>query len=403
MPAETYSVEFFEKILSLESPWTVQGVTLSDDRSRVDLKIGVGMKLKAKCPKCGEVCGIHDRVRRSWRHLDVCNAECYINAEIPRTKCEGCGVLQMSIPWAREYVSYTNEFERKALRLMERMPLSAVAKEMNVGWIVLEGMVKHYVNTILDSMDLSSVKRISLDETSYKKRHKYITVISDADRNVPIFMCKGKGSDSLKELSEWLKNHNGHPNNIKVICSDFSKAFLSGMKEHFPDAEIIYDKFHLVMMANRSIDHIRSKNQQNGERRKKLRFALLRNSDDLDDDEVKEILDITKDNVVIGKAYEMKESLVQLYDCPDYCTALDHAVQWLGWVEDEGEPQMKKTADTVLHHLDKILNWFRYPITNGFMEGFNGMIQLTKRIARGYRNVGNLIRMVFFKYGRASF
>ena len=169
---------------------------------------------------------------------------------------------------------------------------------------------------------------------------------------------------------------------------------------HFPNADIVYDRFHLVKIANDAMDKVRAKNQMNGQRHKWIRFTLMRNSKNLSDTDKQKIFDIKNDNIVIGKAYEMKESLIQLYDYRDAVSAEEHLKQWLNWVNEEGESPMRTLGRMVKRHLTKILNWFSGKRSNGFLEGLNGMIQTTKRIGRGYPNTSNFISMIYFRHGR---
>ena len=388
------------RLLRLKVPWKVIDVRMSGDLKRVDIELGVEHDRMVGCPSCGTMCSVHDRVRRTWRHLDIMDAECYITADIPRTRCEKCGILRIKTSWADEFVSYTNMFEKKTLGLLRSMPISRAAMEMRIGYGVVEGMMDRFVHKALDMMDLSSVRNIMLDETSSKRGHRYITIITDADTGRIIFMCKGKGADSIGEFRKWLVEHNGDPRNVRMVSCDLSRSFLSGLDKHFKRMRIVYDRFHLVQMANTALDEVRSKNQVNGQRDKKLRFTLLRNSGRLSEDDRKRVFDVKNDNVVLGKAYEMKESLLQLYDYPDRMSATEHLRQWLKWVFAEGTDRMKRLGNTVAKHFSKILNWFRSRMSNGFLEGLNGMIQSTKRIGRGYPNTDNFIRIIYFRHGR---
>jgi transposase len=390
--------DIFTTVLRLKEPWFVESVEAEPDL--VTVRVSVRMGTLVRCPVCGTECKVKDRVERTWRHTDVCDSECLIRAGIPRANCPKCGVKQIDIPWARPNVGFTESFERKAVSLMRHMPVSKAAEAMGVGRWVLEGILEYHVSKALDRMDLSGVRRIMIDETSSKRGHRYITVITNADNGNIIFMAEGRGADVLKQFSERLVSRNGDPHGIKWVSSDLSISFMSGLEEYFPHANIVYDRFHLAKMANTALDKIRSKNQKNGQRHKWIRFVLLRNGANLSDEEREKIFDIKEDNAVIGKAYEMKEALMQLYDYPDLFTAGEHIRQWLDWVEKEGEAPMKDIAKTVSEHRNKILNWYHNGMSNGFLEGLNGMIQTTKRIARGYSNMRNFITMIYFRHGR---
>ena len=388
----------FSKILKLKEPWFVEDVEVTPER--VSIFVSTRAKALVKCPLCGETCSIHDRIERTWRHTDVCDSKCFVTGKIPRCNCPKCGVKQLQVPWARENVSFTDSFEGRAMLLMQRMPLTKAAEFLHVGTWVLEGILKYHVQKALDNMDLSNVRNILLDETSCKRGHRYITVIADADTKRIIFMTEGKGSDSLRQFSDWLITHNGDPSKIKLVSCDFSKSFLSGIKNNLPQADIVYDRFHLVKMVNDALDKVRSKNQMNGSRHKWMRFKLMKNGKDLSEDDKQKIFDIKNDNIILGLAYEMKESLIQLYDYPDVSAASEHVKQWIYWVDSDGEAPMKAVGRTVTRHFHKILNWYAHKMSNGFLEGLNGMIQTTKRIGRGYPNTQNFITMIFFRHGR---
>jgi len=98
-------------------------------------------------------------------------------------------------------------------------------------------------------------------------------------------MAEGKGSDSLRSFSDWLIAHNSNPSRIKLESCNFSRSFLADINAHLPRTDIVYDRFHLIKMANDASDKIRAKNQMNSSRNKWMRFKLLRNGRDLSDDE----------------------------------------------------------------------------------------------------------------------
>lgn len=391
---------YFTKLLMLSHPWRVTEVKLSDDLTRTDIFVNTGRVKKVRCPECGELHPIYDRVRRTWKHTNMCQSESYVTADVPRVNCPKCGIRRIDVPWAESYVGYTKAFEELALIRLRKTPISVVCKELNVSYPVLHGIMERYVSKRLESLDLSNLRRISLDETSSKRGHRYISVITDADNGRIVFIGKGKGSEVLLEFTDWLRKHNGKPENIELISCDFSKSFMGGISKYLPNSDVVYDRFHLCKMVNDALDKVRSVNQINGRRYKFIRFKLLRNGKDLSDYEKDIVFDITHDNVVVGLAYEMKESLIQVYDYPDKISAGMHLSKWVDWVLDKGHDRMKAVARTVRYHVEKILNWYDCKMSNGFIEGLNGMIQCTKRVGRGYPNTDNFINVIWFKHGR---
>ena len=393
---------YFRRLLKVNEPWKVMNVVLSDDTERTDIYLSTGGARKMPCPECGKLCPIYDTVEREWRHLDLCDSHSYIHADVPRVKCEEHGVKRCCVPWAEPYVGHTSRFEEVALEKLRTTSISAVVREMDIGYDVLHGMIRRFVDRKLAQMDLSGLRRICVDETSAKRGHRYITVVTDADTGKIVFITEGKGAEGMVRFSAWMKEHNGDPEKIRLVSCDFSKAFLSGISANLPNADIVYDRFHLCKMANDALDKVRSKNQFNGMRHKWIRFKLLKNGKDLTENDKAVIFDIKQDNKEIGKAYEMKESLIQLYDYPDRASAKEHLKRWVEWVMQSTIFKMKTVARTVRRHMEQILNWFDHRMSNGFLEGLNGMIQTTKRVGRGFPNTLNFIYMVYFKHGRLT-
>lgn len=340
---------------------------------------------------------IHDYKDRIWRHINLDDTVCYIHAKVPRFECDDCKeITQLQVPWADPKVSYTKRMEAVAIEKMATMSLSAVSRELRLQWRVLDHMVDRRLGIYLDRMDLAYVRRIRIDETSAKKNHRYITVVTDVTSGQIIFICKGKSSDTVRQFVEWLIAHNGDPENITIVASDFGKNFIAGVREHLPNAENVFDPFHLIQIANRKLDFDRASNQVNGERLKSTRYALLKKPGDLKPEEREALFDITKDNSDIARSYAMKESLRQLYTLPAEL-ARDHLSRWVTWVMRNGSKNFIALAKTVRTNFEGIIRAIETGVNNAYQEGLNAKIQFTKRLANGYRRRDRLKRMVFFR------
>lgn len=349
------------------------------------------------CPECKGPLTIHDYKEREWRHENLGETVCYIHAKVPRCQCDRCRtVRQVDVPWADPKVTYTKRFETVAIEKMSHMSLAAVSRDMQISWRVLDHIVERRVTMYLDQMDLGWLRRIRVDETSAKKHHRYITVITDVDSGQIVFICKGKNKDTLKEFVGWLEAHNGHPENITLVSSDFGDNFIAGIRENLPNAENVMDPFHLINLANKKLDADRASNQVNGERLKSIRYGLLKDPMNLTEMEREAILDITKDNGVIATSYAMKESLRRIYTMPSIL-ARDHLARWVEWVERQGSKAFKALAKTVRRNFEGIIRAIETGVNNAYQESLNGRIQFTKRLANGYHRRDRLKRMVFFR------
>lgn len=296
-------------------------------------------------------------------------------------------------------VSYTKRFMEVAIEHMAHMSLSATSRLLRVSWKILDDIVEIVVEHHLDTMDLSGLRHIRVDETSAKKHHRYITVITDVDTGDVVFITKGKDSDTIRRFAEWLRGHGGNPDDIEVVATDFGDAFVAGAREHLPNVKPVYDPFHLIQIANRHLDRDRASAQVNGERKKIVRYAFLKKPEDLSSDEAKAMMDITKDNELVGLSYQMKESLRDVfgYRRDEIELASMHLGKWAEWASECRSKGFRALAKTVRNCFDGIIRTIETGINNGYQESLNGRVQMSKNLARGYRDEFRLGRIVFFR------
>ena len=248
----------FTTALGLQAPWTVKDIELNTAKRRIDFQVTYEAKRMA-CPVCGLTDqGIHDRVARSWRHLDFFQYEAWLHAEVPRVQCGGCGkTTQATVPWAREGSGFTLLFEALALSLCRELPVNQAARLMRVAAKRLWTRIAHYVPLARAQDDMSGVRQIGVDETSAKKGHDYITVVHDLDAKRLLFACAGRDHETLKSFADDLRVHGGDPEAVEHVCMDMSAAYTKGATQALPKASISYDRFHVIALANEAMDAVR--------------------------------------------------------------------------------------------------------------------------------------------------
>jgi transposase len=170
----------FTSALGLQAPWVVREVRLDTAKHRIDFDVECKQPLLA-CPACGAAGQkVHDRLQRSWRHLDFFQYEAWLHAEVPRVGCTACGkTTQMSVPWAREGSGFTLLFEALALTLCKDLPVRQAARDLRVRDKQLWRRIKHYVSQARKKQDMSRVRIVGIDETSLRRGHDYVTVVHD--------------------------------------------------------------------------------------------------------------------------------------------------------------------------------------------------------------------------------
>lgn len=387
--------EMFKVALQLEEPWKLIHVEYDDQEEAWHLFLDFERGSIFACPVCGAECKAYDAEMKKWRHLDFWNWKTYMHARVPRTNCVACKkVTQVPVKWSRPLSHFTLHFESWAMRLMAEMPVNAAARELREHDTRMWRIFHHYVEKAMAELDLTRVKRIAIDETSSRRGHRYITLFVDADAKTVLFATEGKGMDTLGRFNEHLATKGGHADQIEEICCDMSPAFIRGIEDFFPQAEITFDKFHVMKLVNEAVDDVRIAEQKQTPALKHTKYIWLKNESNLKADQKETLARLKDTNLATGRAYRLKLAMQDFWSMP-HIWADVYLREWMGWATRSQLPPMMELAKTIKRHEEGILRWFHSKMTNGLLEGINGLVQAAKRRARGYRNVENLIAMVY--------
>jgi len=263
----------FAITLNVEEPWFLKDLNLDPISRNIDIWLDFERGSKFQCPKCGKSnCSAYDTKEKVLRHTDFFDYATFLHCRVPRVKCSNCGILQIKIPWTRERSHFTLQMEATILKMAKEMPVIKVGDFLGETDKKLWRVINHYVDQARSKEDFSDVSMIGVDETSSKKGHKYITLVVDIKNSKVIFVCEGKDSSTITNFSEDFQNHNGNPTNIKSTCIDMSPSYISGISKEFPNAEITFDKFHVMKAMNEGVNEVRKHEQ------KKIRNSRIQNS-----------------------------------------------------------------------------------------------------------------------------
>ena len=396
----------FAVALGIIPPWQVEGVEFSKESKRLDIKIGFSRGTTFACPVCGSAAPVHDTSVKSWRHLNFFQYEAYLTARVPRVKCanDGCGVKQVQVPWARHGTGFTLLFEALVMALVREMPVKVAASLLGEHDTRLWRVVDHYVQSARAQADYSDVKRVGIDETSAKRGQDYISLFFDLDQRRLLFGTEGKDHETVKSFAEDLKDHHGEPENITDACIDMSKAFIKGVTEALPNAEVTFDPFHMIQIMNKALGEVRSEEARlYPEMMKGSRYAFLKNPENLTEKQDETLTRLCNYRLKTARAYLIKLALQDVYFSTSREEAEGLLKKWYSWAIRSQIDQVKKVAKTVKNHWNGILSWFDSQLSNGFLEAINGLIQAAKRRARGYRSTKNLINMAYLIAGKLDF
>jgi transposase len=262
-------------------------------------------------------------------------------------------------------------------------------------------LLERAVEAARESADFSQVHRVGVDETASRRGHRYITKFVDLDRAKVLFACEGKGASTLRQFKEDFVAHGGNPANIRTFSCDMSPAFLSGIHEHFPKAQIVLDKFHLVKMLSEAVDATRKLESRNNRDGKGTRFLWLKNQSRLKEGERLELERLRLSPAFAGtaEAYRLRLAFQELFLQPKD-TASNYLATWLDAAYDCGVRAVEDVAVTFFKMRDNILSWFESRVSNGVLEGLNSVLQSAKNRARGYANPKHMILISYLLHGK---
>ena len=387
--------------LGLTPPWTVTGSDFDPEAGRIDIVIDFPAGSRFACPACGAAdCPAYDTERKTWRHLNFFQHQAYLNARVPRVRCENCGIKTVSVPWARPDSGFTLLFEAMVMTMVSAMPVKAVARMVDEHDTRLWRVVHHYVDAARARLDASGVTRIAVDETAAQRGHNYITLCVDIDQARVLFATEGKDANTIAAFADDLAAHRGDPEAITEVCIDMSPAFIKGVGESLPNAAITFDKFHAVKIINEAVDEVRRAEQKGQSLLRGTRYIWLRNPANLSERQRATLEALPTRHLKTGRAYQIRLAFQDLYDQPSTEAATAYLKKWYFWVTHSRLDPMIDAAHTVKRHWDGILRWFDSKIANGLIEGINSLVQAAKAKARGYRSMRNLKAMVYLLAGK---
>ena len=408
----------FTTALGLQPPWHVAKVELNTSKRRIDFEVEHTGK-RAACPACGaEPELIHDRVRRSWRHLDFFQFEAWLHAEIPRVQCSGCGkTTQLPVPWAREGSGFTLLFEALSLSLCREMPVRQVASQMRVAPKRLWRRVRHYVEAARAKDDMSGVRYVGIDETSVKRGHEYITVVHDLEVKRLLFATPGRDHTTLQAFAEDMRSHGGDPLAIEHACIDMSAAYAKGIGKSLPKAQISYDRFHVVALANAAMDAVRREEMRTsatdirkavGAHSKKtlrqLLWGMRKNPTSWTGAQLEAMHWLQRSSLKSARAWRLKQALRLVYQEAGASNSeqIAHGAmkKWLSWARRCRLEPFKRLAVTLHQHLGGVVRGMLDGRSNAYVEAMNGLLQQTKTAARGFRNIENFIAMAYLRMSK---
>lgn len=389
--------EIWEKLLGLERPWFVERVAV--DRERKVVETFIGYEGEASCPECGQRAGKYDRRERRWRHLDLYEYAAFVVAQVPRTDCPEHGIRQVSVPWAEGRSGLTSLFARLAVSLLQEMSIAAVARTLRLSWDEIDGLMQRAIDRGLALRKDRLVRHLGIDEKSFKKRHKYVTVVTDLDAGAVIWVGSGRKRETLDAF--WASLSAEQLVGIEGVAMDMWAPYIESTLAFLPDAEekIVFDKFHVMRFLTHAVDLERRAASRGDTTLKRTRYQWLKSPQKMSSAERIGFAKLRKEHERLGRAWAIKELFGELGTYSYLGAARRFFHSWYGWAIRSRLRHMKDVALLLARHIENILTYLRIPITNAASEAVNSKIQWFKYQARGFRNEARFMRSILFHCG----
>jgi transposase len=399
--------EFYSKLLGLEDPWAVDKVIRDSKNREVLVRVALIDPSIGSCPTCGKELAVHDSRTRRWRHLDSCNHKTIIEAEVPRVNCPEHGVHQVVIPWAEKNSRFTQEFEKQVCLWLRDSSLSAVAFMFGLSWNAVSGIQGRAVERGLERRKKATPETIGIDETSYQKRHEYVTVVLDKDSNTVIDVLPDRKAETL---DTWFKTQEmADFSALKSISMDMWDAFIKAVKANIKGGEsmISFDRYHVSQHLNKAVDTVRAREHRHlmeeygMSELQGTKYEWLRNSSNLDNRTGNRpaFLRLSRMNLKTARAWRIKEAANQLWEFVYEGVAEKKWKQLLAWMSRSKLEPIIKTGRMIRSYFWGIMNAIRLKANNAMLESVNSGIQKIKRMACGFRNRKRFRLAILFHFG----
>ena len=394
--------EHYAGLLGVKEPWRVSEVTREPEVERVCVRIEWPAGTAPLCPECGRTGIWHDSREREWRHLDAMGHEVRLCCAVPRCRCEAHGVKSVRVPWAEPESRFTLHFEAFAVAVMVACrSLTQAADLLRLHWDSVQRLIDRAVARGLARRSTEGVRRVGLDEKSFQRGQRYVSLMTDLDGRRVLDVVAGRDTEQAVALWEALPAEQRAK--VEAAAMDMGANFVAATHQAAPQAAIVHDRFHVSQHLNDAVDKTRREEarrleEKGDETLKQTRWLWLHGT--VPEKHQASFAELLEMNLKTARAWCYKEQMVEFWSQPDAAAGERFFTQWYRAVMRSKLEPVKKVARTLKAHLVHLLTYFQHPITNALTEGFNSKIQAIKADARGFRRFENYRARILFFCGK---
>ena len=310
----------------------------------------------------------------------------------------------IAVPWSDPGSGFTALFEALIIDWLREASIAAVARQLDLSWDQVDGVMGRAVRRGLLRRELDPATHLGVDETSFAKRHEYVTVVADTVKGIVHHVADGRGREALAVYYEELGSEGRAT--IESVAMDMWGPYIAATLASLPDAgaKIAFDKFHVAMHLGDAVDRVRRQENREllatgDETLKGTKHLWLFHPDRLEGDRGRRFDELVKKALRTSRAWMLKELAMEMWEAETRQDAKTIFDAWYSWAIRSRLAPMKRVARMIKRHLTGVLNAIERRITNARLEGINSIIQGLKRTARGYRNRQRFRNAIYFHLG----
>jgi transposase len=419
-------VSLWRGLLGVEKT-VIERVEFDEDARVLVAHVRPASRQRGRCGKCQRRCPGYDTGpgRRRWRTLDLGTTVAMLEADTARVKCRDHGVVVAHVPWARHDAGHTLAFDEQVAWLATQASKTTATELMRIAWRTVGAIIARVWADIETQHDrLEGLRRIGIDEISYKKGHKYLMVVVDHDTRRLVWAAPGRNSATVREFFDLLGVERCKLiTHVSADGADFIDAIVA---EKCPAAVRVADPFHIVKWATDALDEVRREAWNDARRRaraepkrgrgrpradapprpgserakslKGARYSLWKNPEDLTENQQVMLAWIAATDPRLYRAYLLKEGIRTVFRLPHHAAA-DALDRWVSWARRCRIPAFVKLQKSIVHHRARILAAIEHRLSNGLIESTNTKIRLITRMAFGFHSADALIALAMLNLG----
>ena len=381
-------------------------VRTEDETEQVWIELQPRSDHPPHCSGCGRIVrSIHDRKQRWIRDLPIFETPTSLLVHRRRVACARCGPKLEAVSWLPPYSRVTQRLADSVARLCHVLPIRHVAAFYGLSWGTVKAIDQGHLARRLGAWDLEGLEVLAMDEFAIQKGHRYATVVVDPRSKRVVWVGRGRAREDIRPFFEQLGPERCA--RIRAVAMDMSAAYGLEVRKHCPDAEVVFDLYHVVAKYGREvIDRVRvdEANRLRHDRRarrviKSSRWLLLRNPQtiELEDDRIR-LQELLAANRSLFKVYVLRDDLKRLWSYRQTAAARRLWNSWYRRAVRSKIAPLVRFAKRLKPYLPGILAHARWPLHTSLIEGINNKIKVIKRMAYGFRD-----DQYFFLKIRAAF